>query len=121
MTITSHHTNACFEAWMTCENFLSSLSQTQKSMSKKITLALDECAMICMGTFNALRSGSVNLNNIALLCVGICEECAELCENENDSALQQLAKACRQCSDTLTHIAFPAAIAVSVNGIPVKG
>jgi hypothetical protein len=121
MTITSHHTNACFEAWMTCENFLSSLHQTQKSISRKITEALDECAMICMGTFNALRAGSVNINNIALLCVGICEECAELCESEQDSSLQHLAKTCRQCSDTMSHIAFPAAIVLPVQGIPVKG
>jgi|GEM_PF-787891 len=120
MTITSHHTTACFETWMSCEELLTSFAATRKNLSRQITQVLDECSLICMGTFNALKAGSVNLNNLALLCVGICEECAELCEKEADASLHQLARVCRNCSHTLSHIAFPAAINLPVEGIPVK-
>ncbi len=111
MTITSLHTQACFNAWMQCENLLSFIEQAGLSLSKKVTQVLDECAIVCMGTFNALKSGEEkNLDGIALLCVGICEECAEICEAEKNASLSECAKHCRQCSDAMSPLAFPAAI-----------
>jgi hypothetical protein len=110
MTITSFHTKACFAAWMNCENLLVSLSQVKSSISNKITQVIDECAIICMGTFKALKTGSANMNRIALLCVGICEECADLCESQNDYNFKECARICRECSDTISAIAFPASI-----------
>src|SRR3712207_9265834 len=63
---------------------------------------IDECAIICQGTFSALKTGSANLNRFALLCVGICEECAELLESHKDVEFQQVALVCRQCSESLS-------------------
>lgn len=113
MTITSHHTQVCFDAWMNCENLITSLAELKISISKKLNQALDDCALICMGTFQAIKSGSNNLNRVALLCVGICEECADLCEEQQDSTFQECARICRQCSDALSYIAFPAAIHIA--------
>jgi hypothetical protein len=110
MTITSNHTQACFNAWMNCESLLQNLTTVKTSVSKKITQVIDECAIICQGTFSALKTGSTNLNRFALLCVGICEECAELLEAQADARFQQCAVICRQCSESLSHLAFPAAI-----------
>lgn len=102
MTVTSRHTKACFDAWMNCEDLLLNLAQAHKHLSKKISKVVDECALICMGTFHALKTGSVNMARYIILCVGICEECAELCEELNDEHFRKCASMCRQCSQTMS-------------------
>jgi len=106
MVVTNHHTKACFDAWVVCEDLLVNMVQVQKSASKQITKTVDECALICMSTFHALKSQSVNAGRYALLCVGICEECADLCDALNDQNFKQCAKVCRQCSETISTVAF---------------
>ena len=106
MTVTSCHTNACFDAWIKCEDLLVNIAQLQKSLSNRITKIIDECAFICMSTFHALKTKSVNVNRFAVLCVGICEECAEICDELNDETFRHCAKVCRQCSETMSAIAF---------------
>ena len=102
LVIKSLHTNACLDAWIKCENMLTDIHEIQNYISKKVVKVLDECAHICLGTFHALKTGSVNSKNMALLCVGICEECAELCEDHNGTAFQECAKICRQCANSLS-------------------
>jgi hypothetical protein len=106
MVITTTQTQACFDAWIKCENLLVSFAKEQANMSKQIMKVVDECALICMGTFHAIKSYSPNIKNFALLCVGICEECAEICEIENDKHLQECAQICRRCSKTISELAF---------------
>ena len=100
--VTSCHTDACFNAWMKCEDVLINLAHIQRSLSKKFMKVIDECALICMSTFHALKSKSVNANGYALLCVGICEECAELCEEFKDENFRECALLCRQCAETMS-------------------
>ena len=69
LTISSYQSQACFNAWMKCENLLVSIMGVKSSMSKKLTKVVDECALICMGTFHAIKTYSPNINNFALLCV----------------------------------------------------
>ena len=104
MMVTSHHTNACFHAWMKCEDMLVNIAQVQTRLSKKITKVIDECALICLSTFHALKNKSVNAGQYAILCIGICEECAELCDEINDENFKHCATACRQCSETMSAI-----------------
>ena len=106
MIATNCHVNACFDAWMKCEDLLVNIAQVQQSLSKKVTKVVDECALICMSTFHALKSKSVNVSKLAMLCVGICEECAELCEELNDENFKHCAQFCRKCSETMSAIAF---------------
>lgn len=110
MTINNYQSQACFEAWINCENLLLNIAQLKNSLSNKITHVVDECALLCMGTFKALKSKSKDVSRLALLCVGICEECAELCEAQKDSEFRDCAKVCRECSNAISHLAFPAAI-----------
>lgn len=102
MVVTSCHTNACFEAWMKCEDLLVKIAEFQKSLSRKFAKIVDECALICMSTFHALKTRSVNSNHFAVLCIGICEECAELCDELNDDSFKHCAIACRQCSESMS-------------------
>lgn len=106
MAVTSCHTNACFEAWMKCEDLLVDIAEAQRSLSKKVTKVIDECAQICMSTFHALKTKSVNAARFAVLCMGICEECAELCDELNDERFKNCARVCRECSETMSVIAF---------------
>jgi len=106
MTVASHHTQVCFDAWINCETLLADLCQAKKSFSKKITKVIDECALICMGTFHALKSRSQNSERFAILCIGICEECADICEDLQGESFQACAKICRECSETMSILAF---------------
>src|SRR5215207_7442472 len=102
MPVKSCHSKACFEAWMNCEDLLVDLYDTKNTLSGKVTKVVDECALICMGTFHALKSHSRNIQRFAVLCVGICEECADVCATLHDETFQQCARVCRECSATMT-------------------
>lgn len=97
--------DACFEAWMKCEALLVTKAGVETVLSKKFTKIIDECALICMSTFRALKIESVNVCRYAILCIGICEECAELCEQLDGENYKQCASIFRQCSQTMTSLA----------------
>jgi len=106
MTIASHYTQICFDTWVQCEDLLSRISGLKNSISNKFFKVVDECALICMGTFHAIKSKSRHVNRMALLCVGICEECAELFDSHGDEEFRDFIATCRQCSESMTEIAF---------------
>jgi hypothetical protein len=106
ITVTNHQTQACFDAWINCENLLVNLAEVKNTFSRKFSKIVDECAMICMGTFHAIKSYSPNISNLALLCVGICEECAELCEEQEDERFRECARICRNCSQKISELAY---------------
>lgn len=108
MNVSSHHTQACTDAWLHCENLLVALLQKDESFSHRTTQVLDECANICLGTLHALKTEHRDLHQIALLCVGICEECAEVCDRYKETVFQTCAAICRQCSTVFAPIAYPA-------------
>lgn len=106
LTIKTFHTNAAFNAWIKCENLLIDIQSIRNYISKQVLNVLDECAHICLGTFHALKTGSVNSQNMALLCVGICEECAEICESHHGTSFKECARICRECANSLSDLSF---------------
>lgn len=106
ITINSCHTNACFDAWIKCESLYTEAHAIKRFLSKKVLNVINECALICMGTFHALKSGSANIPGMAILCVGICEECAEICEAQYGEAFQHCATLCRQCSTAMSNLHY---------------
>ena len=108
MNVSSTPTQACMEAWLNCENLLLTLTQKKTSSSVRTRQVVDECAQICLGTMQALRNKLQNVNQIALLCVGICEECAEVCERYRDTLFDNCASSCRQCSAAVSRLAVSA-------------
>ena len=102
------HTAACFNAWISCENLLTDVQAIKEFLSKKVVKVLDECANICMGTFHALKTGSVNTKNMAFLCVGICEECAEICETQQGTMFEECARVCRECANKMSDFTLAA-------------
>lgn len=108
MTAASTPSQACMEAWLNCENLLITLANKNISTSARTQQVLDECAQICLSTLHALRNKVQNRNQLALLCVGICEECAEVCERYGGTIYQNCASACRQCSAAISKVALSA-------------
>ena len=100
----TYHIETCVKAWLSCEKLLNQLNKNDISFAKSTLSILDECAYICMGTFHAIKMGIKNLNDMALLCVGVCEECAEICEKYSDEVFADCAVACRQCSTAIAGI-----------------
>lgn len=105
MTVSNNHLQACMETWLNCENLLIALLQKGTSFSKRTIQTLDECANICLGTMHALKAQHQSIHEIALLCVGICEECAEVCERYTEKSFQTCALICRQCSAIISPFA----------------
>jgi hypothetical protein len=103
--VSSVHTNACLQAWIKCEDLVQELHGIRNYLCAKIVKVIDECAFICMGTFHALKSGSLNIPKMAILCVGICEECADECEKQQGEKFKSVAKFCRECSNKISDLA----------------
>lgn len=108
MNITSQPIQACLEAWLHCENLLQALAQQSKSFSERTQQVVEECAQLCLSTGHAVKNELTNRHQLALLCVGLCEECAEICERYNNHLFKTCALACRQCSASITSIASAA-------------
>ena len=108
MQSTHYYTRACIEAWINCENLLISMQQRDESFSIRTLQVVDECAHVCLGTFQTLKQESLNTNKAALLCFGICEECAEVCDKYDDITFKNCAQACRQCSKAIAQLALAA-------------
>ena len=104
MTIAAHHTQVCLDAFINCEHLL---AEKKTSLSFQIAKLLNECAHICIGTFHAIKNQSVNTSQLALLCIGICDECAEVCDAVDNKLFKQCAQACRYCSNCMGDIALP--------------
>lgn len=100
---------SCIDTWVHCENLLLTLHSHHTSFSARTLQVVDECANICFGMLEALKQQTQNLGKVALLCVGICEECAELCERYDQNDFQACAAACRTTSKTFAGLASSAA------------
>ena len=104
----NHYGQVCLDASFNCQNLLKELGKKATSLSSRKTKLLYECAHVCMGTFHAIKNGSVNTGLLAILCVGICDECADFCESFNNPLFQQCADACRYCSNNMSDLALTA-------------
>lgn len=105
---TAPYINACMNALVNCEELMVRMVE-QPSFSKRTTRVLEECTNICHGMLQALKENWHDLATMALLCVGICEECAEICERYHDRNFQICAIVCRETSQTFSDLAKKAA------------
>lgn len=108
MNQTSPYIKACIAAWLQCEHLLESLANQGVSFSARTQQVLEECAQMCLYTGHAVKNSLANRHELALLCVGLCEECAEICERYKNNLFGACAQACRACSAAITPIASAA-------------
>jgi hypothetical protein len=102
---TSRYIDACMNALVNCENLAGSISTKHITFSTRTIKILEECTNICLGMLQALKENWHDLATMALLCVGICEECAEVCERYRDQHFQLCAVECRNCSNVFSDLA----------------
>lgn len=88
-------------AWLSCQYLMVAVSEQPVSYARRTITVVGECAHICLGTLGVLQQHRKDLNEVALLCLGICEECAEVCERYPARSFQNCAAACRQCAASL--------------------
>ena len=105
---TSRYVNACMNALVNCEDLMIKMVD-EPSYSNRTMKVIEECTNICNGMLQALRENWHDLAMMALLCVGICEECAEICERYHDKNFQVCAAVCRETSQTFSDLAKKAA------------
>lgn len=98
----------CLETWISCEGLLAHLLAAGVKGMDKIVKTIDECAHICMETWQAIKSRSAETPKLVLLCIGICEECAEVCEHQPCLQMKQCGKLCRTCADSLAQLTLAA-------------
>ena len=108
MNVTCYQKQACMDVWLNCENLLISLAHKPVTYSQRTVQVVNECADICLTALQALKAKCLNLGELALLCIGICEECAEICERYDDSLFKSCAAICRHCSIAFTPLALGA-------------
>jgi hypothetical protein len=104
MTTISDQSQVCLDAVVNCENVLAGLGD-KKPLSSQILKLLNECAQICMGTFYEIRNHSVNVSQLAILCIGVCDKCAEVCDSIDNILFKQCAQACQYCSNSMNELA----------------
>ena len=100
----SDYAQICLDASVNCEILLKGLGKRSILFSSHIAELLSESAHICMGTFYAVQNNSVNLSRLALLCIGICDECADACETINHAEFQKCADICKYCSNAMSEL-----------------
>lgn len=108
MKVTNYPTQACMEAWLNCENLLIALSQRPVSYSQHTLRVVNKCTDICLTAVQALKAKCKNISELALLCIGICEECADICDRYNEGLFKTCASICRHCSSAFTPLALNA-------------
>lgn len=102
VTVKQSHLAACQLAWKSCERLLLDLQLIKQHFSGQVLTTIDECAHISMATYYAFKSDSVNSANMALLCIGLCEECADVCQTQLGNGFVACAQACRTCANALS-------------------
>jgi hypothetical protein len=103
VTVSAH---ACLQAWINCESLLTELSIRTVSYAHRLELTVDECAQVCMDTWQALKTKPNDTQKLLQLCIRTCEECAALCSRYEDDWFRQCARACRACADKLSELSF---------------
>lgn len=97
--------NYCLETWISCENLLAALQLNELPGKEQLAKVVDECAHICMETWQALKNRCASARKLILLCIGICAECADACTVFTHPQIQQCAALCRRCGDGFAQLA----------------
>lgn len=108
VTASTNYAQACLDTSFNCKNLLTELGRNNKILPSQKAKLLNDCANVCLGTYQAIKNRSINAALLSLLCMGICEECADFCDSINNSLFKQCADACRNCSDNLGNLAITA-------------
>lgn len=104
MTLTLEQVKACKEVVLISEKCVRALSK-RDPYDNIYQRSFKQCQDICVTFLHAASTDSIYIEKLGLLCIGICEECAEICDDYSDSMFfREAAKICRYCSGQLSEL-----------------
>lgn len=80
-----------------CVSLITSIDPLQTVYQR----SFKQCEDICFAFLQAASSNSQYLQKFVFLCIGLCEECAELAEEKKEDVFIEAAVQCRNFSDML--------------------
>jgi hypothetical protein len=91
---------ACLKCAAICNHCSSSSLQEKDVTMMARCIQIDiECAAICYAAAQLMSVGSSKSHEVCRLCVQLCRECSDECENHDNEHCRECAKACRNCAE----------------------
>lgn len=104
MKLSTEQENACNKVILDSEKCIRALSKNDR-FNPVYNRSFKQCQEICFTFLHAARNDSMYVEKLALLTIGLCEECAEICDElKKDRIFQNAAISCRACSSALSQI-----------------
>ncbi len=100
MELTLDIIKACKMTALSCRKCVSHMSAVDP-LQCVYRRSFKQCEDICFAFLQAASSNSQYLQKFTFLCIGLCEECAELAEEEMDDDFMEAAAHCRNFSNML--------------------
>ena len=113
MDISVQHIQACRDAALSCEKCIIALS-AQKVINTLHLRSFKQCADICHVLQESAIQRSIYIEKITVCCIGLCEECADICEELNpDRTFTEAIRDYRKCSHLLSELVSDTGIKIS--------
>ena len=91
---------ACKLTALSCRKCVSFIS-SEEPLQKVYLRSFKQCEDLCFAFLQAAANDSVYMEKIAFLCIGLCEECAEIGDEEKNIIFTNTAENCRRLSNLL--------------------
>lgn len=113
MEISIQHIQASRDAALSCEKCIVAISK-RKEENTLYLRSFKQCADICCAFQECAAQKSIYLEKITVLCIGLCKECAEICEEFSaDRVFMQAINEYQKCSDLLSELVSDTGIKIS--------
>lgn len=94
---------ACKMTALSCRKCVSQIS-VKDPLQSVYQRSFEQCEDICFAFLQAASSNSQYLQKFIFLCIGLCEECAELAEEKMEDDFMEAAFQCRNFSFMLINL-----------------
>ena len=102
MDLSIDQVRACKDAALISNKCIIALAK-QKIFDSFYLRSFKQCDDLCVAFLHAASTDSIYLEKIALLCVGLCEECVEICEDlKNKKLFKEALSVFQNCSNLLS-------------------
>ena len=98
MDLSIDQVRACKDTVFICETCINALAR-EKIFNTLYVRSFKQCQDLCAAFLHAAATDSIYLEKIALLCIGLCEECIEICEDlQTEKVFKKAIPLFRNCS-----------------------
>jgi hypothetical protein len=101
MQLSSEIVNACTKTIMNCRQCIAAISR-KEPLNKGYLRSYKQCEDVCRAYLQAASVDSPYLAKLAILCIGLCEECIEIGEDMQEPVFKNTAAICALFSNLLS-------------------